>query len=570
MRKQVIKKLSAGLLLLMCSHWCNAQTYDVSMSDVVKTKVRSDEIIGTDASGNVYVSGVRAKVKMYLPLMVVNNINVDFEKYIRKYNSNLELISEKEVVSETPLVRQSQIMGKFKYFSVMYIGGMSLRNLDLPSFMIGDKYYMIVQDDKKPNNNYYALDVNLETGTVNQFTHLMSLSKNKKDDERKVKDFKISFSPDSSLVMCLATYERDKGAKMGVAYSAAVFTNEMKPVFTSNYTLPKASKTFTIKSAQLTNSGQILILGRSYDKKQKDNPGYLSVYTLDKATPKPKESRLKFGGDYVNDALLSLNAGNEPLIMGFYRDKGAKKGFDGIFYASLNENKEVYNIKKKEFTSEFITSNFGDREAKKLLKKESKGKDVKEDGDFGFSEFIKTADGGYMAIAENYYMREVTTTSTSRSGNIVTHTTHTHYEHNYEDLMVFKFNKDAELQTMNKIAKKTRYIDGSPSKLYERDYTSFNSGEDVFLVFNDDAAHDANKYQGMDRTNKDATYIVNVKPDGSLRKDALIEKGALKKFKFNPHKKLQKLSDNKLAFIATIGEGRSRKTMMGSFTIRKS
>lgn len=563
-------KIVVPALIIINSNISSAQTYEVNMSEMIKSKIKPNEIVGIDTAGNVYVSAQRTRPKLIIPLLAVNYYNIKIEKYIKKYDKNLNFVNDLPIITENPLVRQTQIDGKVKVFSMLFFTSVTMRNTDLPAFMIGSKYYTITQDDKTPRNNYYALNVDVNSGEVNNFSHIMALSKSKQGPDLKVEDFKYRFSPDSNLVLFMATYKKTKSKNSGVAYSAAVFTKDMKPVFSSNYTLPKASKTFSIKDAQLTNSGEILILGRSYNKKQKENPGYLSVYSISKEQTKPKEKRVNFKGDYVSDVLLSLNTSNDPLIIGFYKDNRKQKGFEGLYYASLNAEKELYDIKKKEFTKDFIASTYTAKETKKINRKEKRGKEITEDGDFIISDFIQTQDGGYLAIAESYYVQQVTTTHTNSKG-MVTRTS-VRYDHHYDDIMICKFDKDKNIQTMNKIAKKSVYTSASVDKIYDKDFTYFTSGGETFILFNDWGGSEENVHQKQEFFGSGkATYIVNIKPDGTFKKDVLIKDNQLKEFDFEVHKNLVKLSDNKIAFIATKG-GRmySKKTMMGSVTIHKN
>ncbi|MES2478532.1 MAG: hypothetical protein V4561_05570 [Bacteroidota bacterium] len=567
MNKLYYKLFISAALIAVCNV-AQAQSYELKVNEMEKNKVRPSEFIGKDNQGNLLVSATSPKIKMYLPLMLFNYVNIDVKKYIKKYDKDLKVIGEQQVTSQNPLIRQSQINGKATLTSVLGWVQIVETNTSLPNFMLGGKYYMVIQDAKKPRNNYSIAEVDMETGFVTQSTHILSLSKSKNEKTLKVKSFSVKFSPDSSHILFMATYQKDKATKTGVAYSSAVFSKDMKPVFASNYSLPKASNKYTIKDAKLTNQGEVLILGRYFDKKQKQNPGYISVYSVNQASIKPKESRLKFSGNYVNDAVISLNKSNEPLVMGFYKTKANAKGYDGMFYAALNEQRELSEMTKQKFNAEFIASDHTESYAKKLSKKEKKGKAVREDNDFGFSEFIPTSDGGYLAIAENYYVQKVTRTTTSSKGVVTKR--EVDYHHHYDDMMVFKYDKEGNLQTMNKVAKQTVYISKFPNKMYERDYTAFSIEGEVYLVFNDDPNAVNNKRKLGDKNrNNDATYIVNIKPDGTLKRDVLIASKQLGSYTFDPHKKLQIMDNNKIAFIASKNI-RNKKTMMGYFSIRKS
>lgn len=612
MNIKILKFLSIAAITLHCAP-VSAQKYTVTSNEMVKDKSRPVSFIGTDNNGNVYVSGMQAKVNLILPLLVYNHYSIDVLKHVKKYDANLQFIDNKEILPETGPLKKSQIRGHVRINSALFFASSNIDNIDLPDFMLGDQYYMIVGADQKPRNNYYAVNVNRETGVAGYMTEVLSLSKKKNDEHYKVSDFSYKFSPDHNYILFLATYQKDKS---GTAFSAAVFTKDMKPVWNTNYTLPKPSKTFSLKDAVVTNSAEIMILGRNYNPKQKDNPGYSSVFALSKANPKPKETRLNFNGDFVGEVYLTLNAGNDPLIMGFYKSTRKIKGFDGLYYAHLDADKKLYDIRKKEFSKDFISSIYTVKETRKINRKDKRNKDLHENRDFAFTELIPTADGGYLAIAETYYLSvSQTTSNTGMSGNSAgmsgtgmsigsgimalgsaagmgsagTTKTSTRYNHHYDDLMVIRLDANGEISHMNKIAKSNTYPTGSSSeygygpahhqanpvvaglagtKPFEKDYIVHTIGNDHYIVFNDNDGLEENKHsKKRDDIRNRTTYVTRINAAGDIKKEVLITQHQLGKFTFDPHKDICRLADNKFAFIATKGIGNSKKSIIGSITI---
>lgn len=574
MQSNLLRQLMIGAFCAQAFCASAQRSYEVKFNESVKDKVRPENFLGTDDAGNIYVASLRHKMKLYLPLAVFNIVNIDVEKHIKKYDKDLNLLENKQVLANNEGVRQSQINGRLGARTFLFFVSVFKKNMDLPSFILDGKYYIVVPNDKKPRNDYYLAEVDMQTGLAGKLTPLFSLGKKREENHLSAEKFECKFSPDSSHIAFIASYKQGFGKTKSIAYSAAVLTRDMKPDWHSQYTLPKITKTFSYKEANVGNHGEITILGRNYNKQQKDNPGYSSVFYMDKTQTKPKEHRLNFQGDFVGEVSLATNADNIPMVIGYYKSKRKQHGYDGLYYANMDTAKNLYNIHKKEFTAEFIGSNQTENTARKLLKKEAKGKDLKESGDFVFTEFLPTTDGGYIGIAEEYYLEERRVTSTTRSGNVTTSQTRIEFIDHYNDLMVFKFDKEGHILSMNKITKNNAYNLGGIhlGKPYKKDYVSCTVGSDNYLIFNDDAGKlDNRTRKGTDMISKRTTYIVHIDDNGNFKKDELIAKEGMGAYTFDPHKEICKLADGRYAFLATKSlNARNRKTKIGSFTIRKS
>ncbi|MGC4058419.1 MAG: hypothetical protein QM743_09940 [Chitinophagaceae bacterium] len=505
---------------------------------------------------------------MYIPLGVINYVDVRKERYIKKYDAQLNLVDQFRVNGEKIALKQSAIDGKTVICMVGIFSSFQAYNMSMVSVTVKGNYYLVTQDEQKPRNDYYVLKINMKDGTVETRTHLFALSRNKKDKTLKIDDFHIAVSPDSSKVLFSASYQRDKSSKTGVAYSAAAFTSDLQPLFSANYKLPKSGKDFKVKDAQITNDGEVLVMGRNLDKNHRDESGYVSVFAMSKEQPKPKETRMKFKGSYVNDVLLSLNNTEVPMAVGFYRNGSGKKGYDGMFYAPLDQDHQIYEMHKHEFDAEFIGATYSPNAEKKLKKKESRGKDLKESSRFNLTDFIKTDDGGYLAVAENYYV--VAVTRTSGGGRTGMTTTHTEYHHHYGDMIVFKFDKDGKKTAMNKVAKENIYVTGDNSQPYERDYASSNIDGDTYLLFNDDAGLETTNRVRSGKNSRKTTYIAKVKQDGGIKKDLLISKDDGDGYVFDPHLNIQRAGANSLVILMSRRGRNNKRTRMGTVTIQKT
>jgi hypothetical protein len=349
--------------------------------------------------------------------------------------------------------------------------------------------------------------------------------------------------------------------KKSSAYMTAVYSSDLKELWHTSYTLPNASGAFSYGQARPGNDGSIIITGHNRKKKGQPSLDYASVYYMDQANKRPKELRLRFGNDFVENVYVAYNKNSEPLVIGFYKDSKSKKGYDGILHARLHPDGSLTEIRKKEFSKDFITAVFTEKEKRKADRKESRKGDIAEDKSFRFTEFYATTDGGYVGIAESHYKtsysQQVSTGSGMSMGSggfgMGTRELRKYDVHHYEDLAVFKFDAEGTIVAMNKIAKNTTYTvpDGS-SEPYEQDYASISLGNYAYILFNDDQNWEENEHRKHNKSGLlQTTYIVRIGNDGSLKRDVLIDRKEIGAFNLDVHSNLYKASDSKFVFLAS-------------------
>jgi hypothetical protein len=123
---------------------------------------------------------------------------------------------------------------------------------------------------------------------------------------------------------------------------------------------------------------------------------------------------------------------------------------DGAFSMTVDlRTQKVLGSNVKEFEKEFIQMGMTDREKKKSDRKEEKGKDL-EMPEFDLDHLVLLPDGGWVLLAEQFYITEKTFTTTSPNGGTSTRTvTYFHYD----DIIAVKMTSTGEIEWNAKITK---------------------------------------------------------------------------------------------------------------------
>ncbi len=187
-----------------------------------------------------------------------------------------------------------------------------------------------------------------------------------------------------------------------------------------------------------------------------------------------EEIELKLTNKFVSQVYFKVNEENELVCTGIYgEDKVAQKG---AFYFKVDIAKNTINSEGfSEFTKEFITQDFTEKEKERADKREAKGKAAPQLYNYNFREVHLTTDGGVVVVLEQYYV--IVTTTTDSKGNV--RTTYTYY---YNDLITYRVQNDGEFDWIKKIDK---------SQVSQNDggrYSSIGgyfSGDNYVMFFND-------------------------------------------------------------------------------------
>jgi hypothetical protein len=175
---------------------------------------------------------------------------------------------------------------------------------------------------------------------------------------------------------------------------------------------------------------------------------------------------------------MSFSSDNDRIfvITGIYGDKD-KSGVTGMFYLKADfKDQEILVEGFEEFGEDFITSDWSDREKRKLDKKKAKGKDVEASlYSYIMRDVHALEDGGIVGTMEQFYIRVVTRTD----ANGRTTTTYYYY---YNDIVAYKVGSDGGFDWLSKIDK---YQVSTNDGGYFSSYARYVSGDKMYLFFND-------------------------------------------------------------------------------------
>ncbi|MES2589360.1 MAG: hypothetical protein V4622_10290 [Bacteroidota bacterium] len=261
-----------------------------------------------------------------------------------------------------------------------------------------------------------------------------------------------------------------------------VLTSDFEVVSEGEYELPYESNMVSISNNYLSNTGDYFLAAKVYkndgSKKMFKSRTNLDKVVLMHVTPSGlEEFDLEFkNGKTISDLTFSSDNNKIMSFTGLYGDDNSS-GIKGVFFFQLNyAKKQITNEGWNEFGKDFITEGWSDRSKEKAEKRTAKGKGEPELFEYDLRDIHTLADGSMIGMLEQYFVR-VSTYTDPKTGT--TTTTYTYY---YNDLIVYKINKDGSFDWMKKIKKsQVSSNDGG----YFSSVASFVSGNKLNILFND-------------------------------------------------------------------------------------
>lgn len=247
-------------------------------------------------------------------------------------------------------------------------------------------------------------------------------------------------------------FDKDKDAPENL--EVTVFDSNMQEVWKKEYEMPYSNANFAIYKVIVDDFGNTHLLGKEYPegrkkaKRGQQNYKFHVLSFLDKGGLL-KDNVLELDASFITDCTIGITEEQKLLTTGFYSKKGTFS-IDGAYSMLIDlKSQKVLGTNVKEFDKEFIQMGMTDREKKKSDKKEDRGKDL-EMPEFQLDHLILMPDGGWVLLAEQFYITVSTYTTTSPNGGTSTRTV-TYYH--YDDIIAIKMNPKGEIEWNAKIAK---------------------------------------------------------------------------------------------------------------------
>jgi protein involved in ribonucleotide reduction len=318
----------------------------------------------------------------------------------------------------------------------------------------------------------------------------------------------VRTSPNKAFVLDYSTsFDRDKEENASV--SLTIYNESMEKIWTREYDLPYSSKLLVAKSAQIDDHGNAHILftetlDRGKDKK-KSNLKYHVISFLNEGTV-VKDNVIDIGSSFITDAGIAVSSGGVLIASGFY-SKGGFDSIDGAFSIQMDiATASVLHSSKTEFDLEFIQQGMTERQKRKSDKKEEKGIE-QEMPNFDMDKLIATSDGGWMLLAEEFFITERTYTTTSSNGGVSTRTVTVYH---YNDVIVIKIDASGNIMWKEKIIKAA----STSGYIRALSYVYGNCDDILTIIYNSDPLSKDNE-----------VTLVSIHPDGQKTTEKLMDAG---------------------------------------------
>ncbi|WMJ75511.1 hypothetical protein RCC89_20450 [Cytophagaceae bacterium ABcell3] len=373
-------------------------------------------------------------------------------------------------------------------------------------------------------------------------------------------DFNHEFSRDENMLMVFYNLPYRKGE--AETFGFHVFDNEMNQVWHKDITLPYDDDLFDVMSYKVDNDGNAYVLGRVFKEKSKTkvrgkvNYHYTILsYGID---GQKAEYKVALGDRFLTDMQIAIADNSDIICGGFYSDMGTSSIKGTYFLTVDNKSKAIKRKNFKEFSMDFITQNYTERQQKKAKKKAAKGKDI-EMYQYDLDDIILRSDGGAILVGEQYFVRVVTRTSTDSQGNVRTTTT---YHYNYNDIIIVNMSPDGSIEWASKIPKKQVTVnDGG----FYSSYVKAVRKDKLYFVFNDNPRNLNDLKQGQIYNfvpKKAVVVLAEVDMSGNVSKQALFDNKSASTI--TRPKVCEQISDDEIVIFGQ----RGRKNRFASVTFK--
>ncbi|MFY0643195.1 MAG: hypothetical protein JXR19_01875 [Bacteroidia bacterium] len=259
--------------------------------------------------------------------------------------------------------------------------------------------------------------------------------------------------------------------------SSSVFDSEMNLVWESSFSLPYIKELSDVYAVTVSETGAVYVLMKVYKDKKKDRRGgernyKFYILSIDETGLVSKEE-LVLGDKFILDLELGVNTQNEVICGGFYSVNNTVA--NGVFYMALDSKSfGVLKTSLKKFEVDFLSQGMSKGGAKRLAKKDAKGKDLGL-SNISFRDFVLREDGGLLLIGEYQRIQVVTTTDANGGTSSTTH-------YHFNDIYVININPNGDIDWAKKILKRQHTQDDGAF------YSSFFlvvDESDLHFIFND-------------------------------------------------------------------------------------
>jgi hypothetical protein len=354
----------------------------------------------------------------------------------------------------------------------------------ISTIIVKDKLTAFISDKKDGKNTLFLQKYSnncIPSKPIEIFSYDLPGGRSKYDG-----GFHIVQSKDRSHFVVVYNLPGKKEEKEKIGFK--IFDSEYEIISEGSYIPKYDALKFEITREYLSNTGDyfisanVLTEARKSGLFQRDKSKIEKIIIMHVTSEGVDEMDLDLNESedrYISDFAFSSDENELLTFTGSY--SGIKTaGTKGIFFFQLNfATKEVLNEGYNEFSKDFITQDYTEREKKRSDKAEAKGKGEPTLSQYDVREMHTLPTGEMIGLLEQYYVTQHTTCDSK--GNCRT----TYYYH-YNNIIAYKINTDGKFEWTKMIHKyQTSTNDGGRLS----SFASFFSEGTLKLMFNDNLAN---------------------------------------------------------------------------------
>ena len=348
----------------------------IQKSNIFKDEFKESHIVLSeqDGTGGVFI------VRSYDGRGISPNIGYYFEHY----NSNLQLIKEFQLETNTPVYQKNKtILGFYFSENKTYLADIlfdlkekafvcSMTMVDFNDFQSTKKELFRVTKEEIKSLGLFSLTPAYKNNAYDKFLN-----------EDNSSGIKMSVNKDKTAFSILM----DINSEDSETFKLFLFDNKLNLKFEKKLKKDIKESNFEFQNLEVSNDGNgIYLLGKVYaDDKRKKDAGGKYDFELTKITKDlEKTNVINIDKHFVKS--LKIVVQDEKLIsIGFYSDEKDNR-YKGIYYFELNpDNLELKNKKINPFTDQFIIDKYGKLSRKELKDLIFKGIHILENKDIVFN-----------------------------------------------------------------------------------------------------------------------------------------------------------------------------------------
>lgn len=359
--------------------------------------------------------------------------------------------------------------------------------------------------------------------------------------------FLVSLSPDRSKIAVFFKGLSSEGDFP--TFCVHVFDEKLNELWAQNTNYPFDDYMLTTSTVAVANNGDLYVPGMEVEDvhNRREPMGYYTIQEISNNGKTLRTHRVNEDYTYIDRMQVQINDRGEVLCGGFIYDSKST-GAAGSFFAKLDREKgEITHRSSDRFTLEFIAQDLSSSDARKVMNKAEKDKDVGIEK-FFLDRMLLTDNGGAILIGEQYYPLKTSSTRT---------------EYLLDDIVVVFISPEGDITATQKIPKRqgTTNDGGQFSS-----YVALVKGDKIHFLYNDDPKNleyaGDGKFKTLKNPNKADVILATARGGDNIAKRALTDED-LGSHKTKPTVSLQSSPDEIVLYAE---KSTSKKLIRVKFT----